>query len=67
MCKDCYGKGVIHQINGFTGITTFGPCHCNKPKPHKQWLSDLIKKMAEYNGIHENVIRKDLGMELIKE
>jgi hypothetical protein len=22
--------------------------------------------MAEYNGIHENVIRKDLGMELIE-
>ncbi|UDM70159.1 hypothetical protein [Vagococcus fluvialis] len=62
MCKDCYGKGVIYQTNGFTGITTFTPCHCNKPKPHKQWLSDLIKKMAEKDGKTEDEIREYLGV-----
>ncbi|MGL4645383.1 MAG: hypothetical protein ACRCVH_13740 [Vagococcus fluvialis] len=31
------------------------------------WKEDLVKKMAEYNGINENVIRKDLGMELVDE
>lgn len=31
------------------------------------WKEDLVKKMAEYNGIHENIIRKDLGMELVDE
>lgn len=62
MCKDCYGKGVIHQTNGYTGITTIGPCHCNKPKPHKQWLSDLIKKMAEIDGKTEVEIKEYLGV-----
>lgn len=31
------------------------------------WKDELVKKMAENNGIHENVIRKDLGMELFDE
>ncbi len=31
------------------------------------WKEELVKKMAEYNRIHENVIRKDLGMELVDE
>ncbi|MCM2138845.1 hypothetical protein [Vagococcus fluvialis] len=31
------------------------------------WKEELVKKMAENNGIHENVIRKDLGMELVDE
>lgn len=62
MCKDCYGKGVIYQTNGFTGITTFTPCHCNKPKPHKQWLSDLITKLAEYNQMSEEQVKEYLGV-----
>lgn len=62
MRKDCYGRGIIHQINGVTGIATVGPCHCNKPKPHKQWLSDLIKQIAEKDGKTEDEIREYLGV-----
>lgn len=62
LCKDCYGKGVIHQINGFTGITTFRPCHCNKQKQHKQWLSDLIKNLAEYNQMNEEQVKEFIGV-----
>lgn len=62
ICKDCYGKGIKHHFDMVTGITTIGPCHCNKPKSHKQWLSDLIKKMAEKDGKTEDEIREYLGV-----
>lgn len=62
MCNQCYGKGVIHQINGFTGITTIGPCHCNEPNPPKKWISDLIKNSAEYNQKSEQEIKELIGV-----
>lgn len=56
---------MVKHENICAGAWTF-----NSPKKvvkNPFWKEDLVKKMAEYNGIHENVIRKDLGMELVDE
>lgn len=62
MCNECYGKGVIHQTNGFTGIMTVEPCSCNKLKSHKQWFSDFIKELAEKNKMNEEQFKEYIGV-----
>ena len=62
LCKDCYGKCVIHQINGFTGISTFKPCKCTKPKQKSQWRLNLIKNLAEYNQMNEEQVKEYIGV-----
>ena len=56
---------MVEHENICAGAWTFNP-H-KKVVRNPFWKEDLVKKMAENNGIHENVIRKDLGMELVDE
>lgn len=56
---------MVEQENICAGAWTFNPP--KKVVKNPFWREDLVKKMAEYNEIHENVIRKDLGMELVDE
>ena len=62
LCKDCYGKGVIYQINGITGVSTFKPCKYTKPKTKSVWRSNLIKNLAEYNQMNEEQVKEYLGV-----
>lgn len=60
-CKECYGRGIKHHFDVVSGIATVGPCKCNKPKPRKQWIEDLVKNLAEYNNTTEDDIREFMG------
>lgn len=62
MRKDCYGKGVKHQINGITGVSTFKPCKCTEPKTKSVWRSNLIKNLAEYNKMNEEQVKEYIGV-----
>lgn len=62
MCKDCYGKGVIHQTNGFTGITTVGPCKCADKKPKGNWRLELAHKIMEAQGLSEAEAKEYVGI-----
>jgi hypothetical protein len=57
---------VEHSFDVGLGVYSFAPSPNKKIVRNPFWKEELVKKMAEYNGIHENVIRKDLGMELIE-
>lgn len=57
---------MVKHENICAGAWAFNPPN-KKVVRNPFWKEDLVKKMAEYNGIHENVIRKDLGMELVDE
>lgn len=61
MCSECYERGVKHQINGITGITTVKPCKCTKPQNKSVWLDNLIKNLAEYNQMNEEQVKEYIG------
>lgn len=64
ICKDCYGRGVIYQTNGFTGITTVSPCkRCRKEtESNKEWKDSLIKKLAKNNQMTEEQVVEFIGV-----
>lgn len=64
ICKDCYGRRVIYQTNGFTGITTVSPCkRCRKePESNKEWKASLINKLAKNNQMTEEQVVEFIGV-----
>lgn len=55
MCKKCYGNKIIHQTNGFTGITTVKPCSkCNK---NGNGCSLNLKELATKWELDEKLIQ----------